>query len=100
MRITRTWTISLPPMMSRAAERVALQEQRTKSELVREALRRYLAQRAQSHSIGIPDRLSHVGALTDFYRRRHSADQPSEMALRRDFRKIRRLHERLKHRLA
>lgn len=45
MRITKTWTISLPPGMEREAAQAARQERRTKSELVREALRVYLATR-------------------------------------------------------
>lgn len=45
MRISRTWTISLPPGMEREAAQAAKQERRTKSELVREALRVYLATR-------------------------------------------------------
>lgn len=42
MRTTKTWTISLPPKLLREAERTAKEENRTKSELVREALRLYL----------------------------------------------------------
>ena len=45
MRTTRTWTVSLPPGLVRAAERTAREESRTKSELVREALRMYLEER-------------------------------------------------------
>ena len=45
MRISKTWTISLPPGMEREATQAAKQERRTKSELVREALRVYLATR-------------------------------------------------------
>lgn len=45
MRTTRTWTVSLPPGLVREAERTARQENRTKSELVREALRMYLEER-------------------------------------------------------
>lgn len=45
MRISKTWTISLPPGMEREATQVAKQERRTKSELIREALRVYLATR-------------------------------------------------------
>jgi len=41
-RETKTWTISLPPKMVKEAERIAKDENRTKSELVREALRFYL----------------------------------------------------------
>jgi len=45
MRYTKTWTISLPPEMETEAERIAHDEHRTKSELVREALRSYIVQR-------------------------------------------------------
>lgn len=45
MRTTRTWTISLPPGIVREAERTARDENLTKSELVREALRMYLEER-------------------------------------------------------
>ena len=45
MRATKTWTISLPPKLVRQAERTAKEENRTKSELVREALRLYLEER-------------------------------------------------------
>lgn len=42
MRVTKIWNISLPPEMARAAEKIAKVEARTKSELVREALRQYI----------------------------------------------------------
>ena len=42
MRHTKTWTISLPPQMEREVLKVAKVEQRTKSELIREALREYM----------------------------------------------------------
>ena len=45
MRVTKTWTISLPPKLVREAERTAKEENRSKSELVREALRCYLEER-------------------------------------------------------
>jgi CopG family transcriptional regulator/antitoxin EndoAI len=41
-RTTAIWNISLPPEMAKEAETVAKKEARTKSELVREALRQYL----------------------------------------------------------
>lgn len=41
MRTTKTVSISLPPAQLRKAERIARRENRTMSELVREALRRY-----------------------------------------------------------
>ena len=45
MRTTQTWTVSLPPNLLREAERIAKDEDRTKSELVREALRMYIEER-------------------------------------------------------
>lgn len=42
MRTTKIWNISLPPDMASVAEKTAKQESRTRSELVREALRQYL----------------------------------------------------------
>lgn len=41
-RSTVIWNISLPPNMAKEAENIAKKEDRTKSELVREALRQYL----------------------------------------------------------
>lgn len=96
MRVTRTWTISLPPEMDRLAEALARQEHRTKSELVREALRLYLAGRGQPLSLGAGERMARVGELTDIYRQRYPGRAPSERELRDAFRGVRRLHERLK----
>jgi len=41
MRNTRVYSITMPPEMAKRAERLAKKENRTMSELVREALRRY-----------------------------------------------------------
>ena len=45
MRTTKILSITLPPAMLKQAERLAKEENRTKSELVREALRRYMQDR-------------------------------------------------------
>lgn len=45
MRTTRIVSLSLPPELVREAQRIAKQEGRTKSELFREALRRYVEER-------------------------------------------------------
>ncbi len=45
MRTTKTISVSLPPEMLKEAERVARAEGRTRSELVREALRHYIRAR-------------------------------------------------------
>ncbi|MBO8129161.1 MAG: ribbon-helix-helix protein, CopG family [Peptococcaceae bacterium] len=42
MRETKVWSVSLPPLLARQAEELAQKEQRTKSEMVREALRQYI----------------------------------------------------------
>ena len=44
-RNTVQWTVSIPPPLSKKAIKVARQEYRTRSELIREALRRYLENR-------------------------------------------------------
>lgn len=44
-RITITFTISLPPEMAMELEQVRSEEHRTRSELIREALRRYFYER-------------------------------------------------------
>ena len=97
MRRTRTWTISLPPALSDLAEQVARREQRTKSELVREALRHYIVQSGQPLALGAGIRLSRVGELAELYRQRVATRAPSESALRESARGIRQLHDRLKH---
>lgn len=43
MRTRQTFTISLPPEMAEKVEKTMKAEQRTRSELVREALRRYIS---------------------------------------------------------
>lgn len=48
MRATRLVTISLPPNLLKKAEKAAKEEQRTRSELLREALRKYLEDREWS----------------------------------------------------
>jgi len=63
MRTSKVTSLSLPPKLLREAERLARREGRTKSELLREALRRYLADsrwrelqefgRSQSRKLGI-----------------------------------------------
>ncbi len=45
MRSTHTLTISLPPAMTAEIDKVRRKENRTRSELVREALRAYFADR-------------------------------------------------------
>jgi CopG family transcriptional regulator/antitoxin EndoAI len=45
MRTTKVLSMSLPPDLLKEAERLAKKEGRTKSELLREALRRYIEER-------------------------------------------------------
>lgn len=42
MRTTKIMTLSLPPEMVKEVERITKEEHRTKSELFREALRKYI----------------------------------------------------------
>jgi CopG family transcriptional regulator/antitoxin EndoAI len=45
MRTTKVMTLSLPPEMVKEVERLTKEEKRTKSELFREALRKYINDR-------------------------------------------------------
>lgn len=45
MRTTKVLSLSFPPELLKAADRVAKKEGRTKSELFREAVRRYILER-------------------------------------------------------
>ena len=77
MRTTKVLSLSLSPGLLREAERVAKQEGRTRSDLFREALRRYIeerrwaelrrygARRARTLGLTEPD----VGRLIEAYRK-------------------------------
>ncbi len=79
MRTTKVTSLSLPPKLLREAERLARREGRTKSELLREALRRYMADsrwrdlqefgRVQTHRLGLNE--SDVEPLIAEYRTEH-----------------------------
>ena len=45
MRTTETLSLSLPPEMSKEVTKLMKQESRTRSELIREALRKYIEER-------------------------------------------------------
>ncbi len=77
MRTTKILSLSLPPELLREAERIAKKEGRTKSELFREALRRYIQDRKwrelqeygmrQAQKLGIKE--TDVERLIDEYRK-------------------------------
>lgn len=75
-RTTKTITISLPPEMAAQVEEAMRAEGRTKSELLREALRRYLEERewkrilryGQSRAIEMGITPEDVERLIDEYR--------------------------------
>jgi Arc/MetJ-type ribon-helix-helix transcriptional regulator len=52
MRTSKTLSISLPPAQLKAVEKLARKENRTMSELVREALRRYQQGRTPEYTRG------------------------------------------------
>lgn len=54
-RTTKTVTISLPPAMVDDLDRVRRSEHRTRSELLREALRQYMATAGTARSIRVED---------------------------------------------
>jgi metal-responsive CopG/Arc/MetJ family transcriptional regulator len=55
MRTRQTMTVSLPPEMIEQVERVRKTEHRTRSELVREALRTYIAARFPAVTPSVED---------------------------------------------
>ena len=64
-RNTVQWTVSIPPPLSKKALQVARQEYRTRSELIREALRRYLENRTlDSIRAKISRRFKQMGVRT------------------------------------
>ena len=65
MRTTRTFTISLPPKMMQELEQAQKAEQRTRSELVREALRFYLGNRERRAFEQWVDRIPWVKPTTE-----------------------------------
>lgn len=88
MRSTRSLSITLPPRMLREAERAAREEKRSKSELVRQALRRYLDDRewhalraygsARVLELGLKE--TDVERLIHEYRREQRQKRPSARA--------------------
>jgi CopG family transcriptional regulator/antitoxin EndoAI len=79
MRTTKILSLSLPPELLREAERLAKKEGRTKCELFREALRRYIQERRwaelrrygaqQVRKLGIKE--TEVGHVIEAYRKGH-----------------------------
>lgn len=79
MRNTKVTSLSLPPKLLRETERLAQREGRTKSELLREALRRYIADsrwrelqdfgRSHARKLGIDE--ADVERLVAEYRAEH-----------------------------
>lgn len=51
LRTSKVLTVSLPPEMLNKAEKIAKEESRTRSELFREALRQYIANRERWQEI-------------------------------------------------
>lgn len=60
MRNTKVYSITMPPEMGRQAERLAKQESRTMSELMREAFRRYQIEKTQGQLLADPLRKKHL----------------------------------------
>ncbi len=65
MRTTKNLTISLPPQQLREMERTAKKENRTMSELMREAFRRYQLDEAQRQLLADPKRAEHLAQLQE-----------------------------------
>jgi Arc/MetJ-type ribon-helix-helix transcriptional regulator len=70
MRETTTFTVSLPPAMAKEIERAMKAEHRTRSELVREALRIYLSARLIPSELPTPAETRAYRRGMGAYRRR------------------------------
>jgi predicted transcriptional regulator len=78
MRETTTFTVSLPPAMAKEIERAMRAEHRTRSELVREALRVYLSARPIPTELPTP-------AETRAYRRGMAAYKRGDFVMLQEY---------------
>lgn len=74
-RTTETFSISLPPEMAVELERVRKQEHRTRSELIREALRQYLKRGLVAQSAN--EEGAQIGSMGDHRSRRTLTVSPT-----------------------
>ena len=79
MRTTKSVTISLPPAQLKTAERLAKRENRTMSELFREALRRYQQQEEQRPS---PAALAQLSTAIGLFRQEAHLKGLDKMTMR------------------
>lgn len=63
MRTTSLVTVSLPPVLLRTSQKIANQKQMTRSELIREALRRYIEEQDASEAVRVYEQELHTGKL-------------------------------------
>jgi len=95
MRTTDTLTISLPPAMARQMERVQKEENRTRSELLREAWRQYfegrypLVQPTKAELAAIRKGRAQIknGQFVTLEKLLHDLDNPHRQASRKSVRK-------------
>jgi CopG family transcriptional regulator / antitoxin EndoAI len=88
VRMNKAISITLPPAMLAKAQRIAKKENRTMSELIREALRRYQREqewdalnaygRAKARALGITEG-DVVGIVKEYRRERRSKRQAGKM---------------------
>ncbi len=87
-RSTATFSVSLPPEMAAELERVRRHEHRTRSELVREALRGYIrdaARRALKARIAaLPEAATELDELAAIASAAHTGKSRSTLAQRRN----------------
>ena len=63
MRTTSLVTISLPPVLLRTSQKIATQKQMTRSELIREALRRYIEEQDAAEAVRVYEQELRSGKL-------------------------------------
>ena len=64
-RTTKVYSITMPPDLGRQAERLAKQESRTMSELMREAFRRYQIEKAERELLADPTRANRLAEFRE-----------------------------------
>ena len=99
MRTTKVYSISMPMDLARQAEALAREENRTMSELFREALRRY-----RQHEIDVREFIRQIAPTPPSMRaiqeeaKRNGADKLTMADIDREVRPVRRLHNKKKNR--
>ena len=99
MRTTKVYSITMPPDLAKQAERLAKKENRTMSELMREALRRY---QQQPVMFDVREFVRQIAPTPPAYQairedaRRKGTDKLTMAQIQREVRAVRNQHDKKK----